>query len=122
MKKCPSCNRTYTDDALSFCLEDGSPLLSVGGSSSDQSPSFDPNATLQYNPARDTNPPPTQVYNPSPSPSQPFTPMPTPSWSPTPSPAQPKKKSKAVYWILGSVAALVIVGIIGVVLLVVIVG
>lgn len=126
MKKCPSCNRTYTDDALSFCLEDGSPLLSVGGSSSDQTPSFDPNATLQYNPARDTNPPPTQIYNPTQTPGQQqpppqYTPMPTPSWSPTPSPAQPKK-SKAVYWILGGVAALVIVGIVGVVLLVALVG
>ncbi|HEY0546389.1 MAG TPA: hypothetical protein VGC91_13510 [Pyrinomonadaceae bacterium] len=122
MKKCPSCNRTYTDDALSFCLEDGSPLLSIGGSSSDQSPSFDPNATLQYNPARDTSPPPTQIYNPSQSPSQPYTPMPTPSWSPTPGALPPQKKSKAIYWILGGVGALVIVGIIGVVALVVIVG
>jgi cytoskeletal protein RodZ len=122
MKKCPSCNRTYTDDALSFCLEDGSPLLSVGSSSSsDQTPSFDPNATLQYNPARDTNPPPPQVYNPNQTPPPQYSPMPTPSWSPPPGPAQPKK-SKAVYWILGSVAALVIVGIVGIVLLVVLVG
>jgi hypothetical protein len=122
MKKCPSCNRTYTDEALSFCLEDGSPLLSVGGSSSNQSPSFDPNATLQYNPARDTNPPPTQVYNPNQASNQPFTPMPTPSWSPTPGAAPPQKKSKAIYWILGGVGALVVVGIAGIVLLVVLVG
>jgi hypothetical protein len=28
MKKCPTCNRTYSDETLSFCLEDGS-LLSA---------------------------------------------------------------------------------------------
>jgi peptidoglycan/LPS O-acetylase OafA/YrhL len=28
MKKCPECNRTYSDDTLSFCLEDGT-LLSA---------------------------------------------------------------------------------------------
>ncbi len=28
MKKCPLCNRTYSDETLSFCLEDGS-LLSA---------------------------------------------------------------------------------------------
>jgi len=28
MKSCPQCNRTYSDDTISFCLEDGT-LLSV---------------------------------------------------------------------------------------------
>lgn len=36
MKQCPTCNRTYPDDSLRFCLEDGSPL----------SPANDPDATL----------------------------------------------------------------------------
>jgi hypothetical protein len=35
MKKCPECSRTYSDDTLSFCLEDGA-LLSA---------SYDPNDT-----------------------------------------------------------------------------
>ena len=26
MKRCPTCNRTYTDASLNFCLEDGTPL------------------------------------------------------------------------------------------------
>ena len=26
MKRCPTCNRTYTDPNLSFCVEDGTPL------------------------------------------------------------------------------------------------
>jgi hypothetical protein len=123
MKKCPSCSRTYEDDALSFCLEDGSPLLSVGGGS--QPASFDPNATLQYNPARATDPPPSQIYQSGQTPVQPQ-PMPTPSWTPMP-PAgamggQPQKKSKALFWILGVVGALVVLGIGGVVLIVVLAG
>src|SRR2546425_6852951 len=41
MKKCSTCNRTYTDDTLRFCLEDGSSLSAV----------YDPQAT-QRMPAR----------------------------------------------------------------------
>jgi ketosteroid isomerase-like protein len=29
VKRCPTCNRTFTDQALSFCTDDGTPLLSV---------------------------------------------------------------------------------------------
>ena len=43
MKRCPQCNRTYADDALSFCLDDGSPLATAP----------DPSATVQYPPPRD---------------------------------------------------------------------
>src|SRR6266849_202150 len=28
MKRCPSCQRTYTDDTQMFCLSDGTPLVS----------------------------------------------------------------------------------------------
>lgn len=27
MKRCPTCNQTFADDTLSFCLEDGTPLV-----------------------------------------------------------------------------------------------
>lgn len=27
MKRCPTCSRTYDDDAMSFCLTDGTPLV-----------------------------------------------------------------------------------------------
>jgi hypothetical protein len=122
MKKCPSCSRSYADDSLSFCLDDGSPLLSVGagagGSAAGQSPSYDPQATLQYNQARETNPPPPQGYGTG----QPYTPVQTPSWSPTPPagaiPARPKK-SKAPYWILGSIVALALIVVAGAVLVIV---
>lgn len=38
MKKCPTCNRTYSDNSLSFCLEDGALL----------SPEFESDETLAF--------------------------------------------------------------------------
>lgn len=35
MKNCPTCKRTFEDDTLSFCLEDGTPLVTVGGGRGD---------------------------------------------------------------------------------------
>lgn len=32
MKICPTCQSQYTDDSLSFCLQDGTPLVTAGGS------------------------------------------------------------------------------------------
>lgn len=114
MKRCPTCNRTYTDLSLNFCLEDGTPLQS-------DAPGADPNATLRYPSARDTaEPPPTEIYRPAttppPRPAPPPPPPPTQSeqypqqWSPTPTQA-PRKKSNAVWWILGGLAALVVIGV-----------
>lgn len=113
MKRCPSCNRTFTDVSLNFCLEDGTPLVNDTG--------LDPGATLRYD-SRETNPPVTEIY-----PSQPSSPSPrapvryeipttrTPQpdqWSPLP-PMPPQKKSNAVWWILGGivVAGVVVVGV-----------
>ena len=45
MKRCPKCNRQYPDDSLRFCLEDGTPLAA---------------------PARNAEPPPTEVLPPPP--------------------------------------------------------
>lgn len=102
MKRCPACNRTYTDLALNFCLEDGTPLVPEAGAP------LDPNATIRYSTPRDTNAPPTEVYRPdSPVLNQV---APVPQWSPLP-PAQPAKKSNAIWWILGGVAVLGIIGI-----------
>ena len=122
MKKCPTCNRTFTDDALSFCLDDGSPLLSVG--SSGGPPSYDPGATIQYNPGRDTNPPPPPAYTPSQVPG--YQPQP-PAWTPMPPSVgmpvgAPQKKSKGIYWIVGIIAVVVVLGIGGIILAVVLVG
>jgi hypothetical protein len=112
MKRCPSCNRTYTDISLNFCLEDGTPLVV------DAPPPSDPNATLHYPAPRDTaEPPPTEIYRPD-SPlinQRPTAPPPPPppqpqQWVPTPSNAPPRK-SNAIWWILGGVAAVAVIGI-----------
>jgi len=111
MKRCPTCNRTYTDTSLNFCLEDGTPLAV-------DAPPIDPNATIRYPSARDTQePPPTEIYRPqppvvSPRPTLPTTPPPPPPAQWTPPPAAPRgKKSNAVWWILGGLAAVLIIGI-----------
>jgi len=108
MKRCPNCNRTYTDLSLNFCLEDGTPLVTAGG------PAPDPNATIRYPDPRDTSePPPTEIYRPAPPAApRPATPPPPPpqQWRPAPQ-AAPPKKSNAVWWILGGLAAVIIIGV-----------
>ena len=110
MKRCPQCNRTYTDDALSFCLDDGSPLVSTSAPSS-----FDPSATVQYPQARETTPQPTIAYSPGQQQQQPPPPAVPPAWSPMPPPA-PQKRS-IWPWLIGIGAVLVFMGI-GVVILI----
>jgi hypothetical protein len=39
MKRCPTCQRTYADDAQKFCANDGTPLVA-------DEPAFDPEATV----------------------------------------------------------------------------
>lgn len=108
MKRCPQCNRTYTDDALSFCLDDGSPLVSATAPSS-----FDPSATVQYPQGRETTPQPTIAYGPG---QMPPSQTPPPQWSPMP-PMTPQKRS-VWPWILGIGAVLAFMGI-GVVILII---
>ena len=45
MKSCPTCNRIYTDDTLTYCLEDGAILAAA----------YDPQSTLQIPAARATD-------------------------------------------------------------------
>ncbi|HKO59859.1 MAG TPA: hypothetical protein VJV03_01755 [Pyrinomonadaceae bacterium] len=107
MKRCPTCNRTYTDTSLNFCLEDGTPL--VAGAS----PMHDPNATIRYGEPPDTNPPPTEIYRqPAPLLNQVDVSEQPRQWVASPS-SVPRKKSNAVWWILGGVvvAGLIVVGV-----------
>jgi hypothetical protein len=100
MKRCPTCSRTYLDENLSYCTDDGTPLVEQSTSSS-----FDPQATLLSQSPPTTNesnvPPPTQAYRADEMPgwqtpgswSQPSAPSPpqpsTPSWqTPSQPPAQ----------------------------------
>ncbi|MFN2512193.1 MAG: hypothetical protein ABR568_12220 [Pyrinomonadaceae bacterium] len=122
MKRCPSCNRTYTDISLNFCLEDGTPLVSV------TAPSADPNATVRYAEShRTSEPPPTEIYQQKPllnqvpemiqprqgsSSGQPARGggPPRPQWSPAPQ-LRPQEKSNAVWWVIGGIAVVGILGI-----------
>ena len=132
MKQCPACNRTYTDDDLLFCLEDGTQLQSVGFGTSGDAPTtidanYDPNKTLAFSPTRETSPPPTNVYAPTPPVSQPpaqqqqqWNPSPTPSYTPAPS-MQTARKSGGKGWIIAAIAGVVVLGL-GIVILLVMLG
>lgn len=107
MKRCPTCNRTFTDDTQKFCANDGTPLIA------DEAPAFDPEATvmssasqLNEEPSTPTSSkplPPTQYFTPGSQPgSQPeqnihqsYPPpssapggQPAPAWPPAPPPQQ----------------------------------
>jgi hypothetical protein len=118
MRRCPTCNRTYTDDALSFCLDDGAPLLTI----SDAPSSFDPNATMRYTEPRDTAPP-TEVYRPGAPPGA-GNQIINPSWASIPganAAAAPPKRKSLLPWIIGGSVLLIVLGIGVVVLLAVVV-
>jgi hypothetical protein len=61
MKQCPACNRSFSDDSLVYCLEDGSALGNV----------YDAGATQIMPPPRVTSPPPTQFATNLPTPQPP---------------------------------------------------
>ena len=89
MKRCPTCTRTFLDDQLSYCTDDGTPLVDQA-----QSSSFDPQATV-LNPT----PPKTNEIR-DPAPTRPFRPddmpggWPAPhSWSESPAPPVPAAPS-----------------------------
>lgn len=110
MKRCPRCNRTYTDPSLNFCLEDGTPLI-VGGAP-------DPNATIRYSAPLDTTPSQPEPYrqaapllNQVDATAQPR------QWSPMP-PTAPRRKSGAVWWIIGGILVVGIIGI-GIVIMII---
>src|SRR6266566_6365504 len=109
MKRCPNCNRTYTDLSLNFCLEDGTPLVS------EVAPPPELNATVRYQAPRTTNePPPTEIYRASPVNQVPGPARP-PQWAPVPPalvmPGPTRRKSNAIWWILGGFAVVAIIGI-----------
>src|SRR4051812_45665045 len=65
MKRCPACQRVYADDAMTFCLDDGSPLLSAetgASAAGDTPPTLQmPEARVTGQPAQPFPPPP--FYN-----------------------------------------------------------
>jgi hypothetical protein len=112
MKRCPTCNRTYPDDTLAFCLVDGSVL----------SAPYDPEATQRVPPPRNTVPAATEILNAQITPRE-LKPLPLSTIrAPAPqmphqySPPQvsypPQRKSMVPLWIIGIV--LLLLGGIGV--------
>src|SRR5215211_3752860 len=62
MKRCPKCESTDTADTLRFCLQDGTPLVSVSRSSS----ASDAEKTLVLDSTeRRDEPPPTEILGPA---------------------------------------------------------
>lgn len=104
MKICPRCRKTYPDDNLNFCLEDGSVL--------EQATSEAMPATVMMNEPRITEPT-RQVQTPQ------YQVQPAqPQWNTAPQPysMQPKKSSKTWIWvllILGVLALLCGGGVVG---------
>jgi hypothetical protein len=80
MKRCPTCNKTFDEEWLAFCTEDGSTLIEMSSAPS----ASEPPPTVRIPAAADTNPsgrPPFDLpgsYNPP----QPV----TPGWRPPPPP------------------------------------
>ncbi|MEO8435758.1 MAG: hypothetical protein ABI596_12740, partial [Pyrinomonadaceae bacterium] len=97
MKRCPNCQRTYTDESLSYCLHDGTPLAgadvppppyhppSYNAGAPDASPPSLPGASSGHSNTPTVN----QMRS-------------SPAWSPMPV-IQPPRRS-VWPWIIGGVA------------------
>ncbi|HEX8138431.1 MAG TPA: nuclear transport factor 2 family protein [Pyrinomonadaceae bacterium] len=110
MKRCPSCQRTYEDDSQSFCMNDGTPLIS-------EAPPSSLDKTMM---SGSLGAPPPQTY--SPTPGAPQGDWATPAWPPNPTWQQqpgagmgqpPVQKKSKLPWILAGVAVLLI-GLLGI--------
>jgi TonB family protein len=105
MKLCPTCQRAYEDDALRFCLEDGTALVSAEGSA------HDPGATIKIPAGRVTRDAPTELMGEDrPALTRAERPAAGPAprdergYGATPPPAA--RKSSAAPWILGAAVVL----------------
>lgn len=58
MKSCPTCNKTFIDPNLSFCVDDGTPLVSV------TAPADETTIVSPSSGGIESSPPPTEVYKP----------------------------------------------------------
>lgn len=108
MKICPKCNKTYTDETLNFCLNDGAVLKQAGNKTDDSLPE-----TVMMDPPRPTEP--NQNYGKeeqtdySSQPNTPFGSQSQQTWESSGAShmAQPKPKSRAWLWVLGILVGVV---------------
>lgn len=98
MKICPTCNRSYTDDTLSFCLHDGSVLISG---------TDDPQATQRIPVPPNTDPSAsTLVYQDQGASPPPRVPSPQPQYGAW---AEPQKRGGGkVWWAIGGIAVVLL--------------
>jgi hypothetical protein len=101
MKTCPTCNKTFTDPNLSFCLDDGTPLVSVAA------PADEVTEVSASSGADESIPPPTEVYKPRDWQASDYQPpgFQTSSAAPT--------RKKTWPWVVG-ILAVVVIGVIGI--------
>ena len=102
MKICPTCKKTYTDETLNFCLEDGAVLNALTNDESSQ-----PTIFMGQPPATSPN-----AANVSPTSGDPTLPQINRGITGA-VPSRPVKKSNAWVWVLGIVALVVIIGGVG---------
>lgn len=110
MKRCPACQRTYVDNTLTYCLEDGSLL------SSDSFGANDLPATLIIPDPRITSPVKQETSRPNPPPPQAYS-APHPAWPPATHPQQipstaPARHGKgaAITSLICAIAAFLLLG------------
>ncbi|MDT4896350.1 MAG: periplasmic protein TonB [Acidobacteriota bacterium] len=106
MKRCPTCQRVYEDDGMSYCLEDGAALVHVSATSSD------PGATVIIPASHLTDQSPAKVLPAGEVPSN----QPAPQFAqPHHAPARAvpaERKGNALPWILGAALVLGLSGIV----------
>jgi hypothetical protein len=111
MKICPKCQKTYADETLNFCLNDGAVLTQVSEPAKTEESLPE---TVMMDLPRPTDP--NQSYGAesqsgfgNQSPSTPFGASSQPNWGnqPVSQITQPKPKSKAWLWVLGILAGVV---------------
>ncbi len=126
MKRCPTCQSTYTDASLSFCLTDGTALIDTA---------FNPQATLPNDvqgTLRDENratlsddnqvtlryPPPHAINEPTPAAPNANTPphgnWNQQAWTPTPHAVASVRQRNSTPWVIGGIVVLLLSAAIGV--------
>lgn len=102
MKRCPTCQSTYADDSLSFCLTDGATLVDTA---------FNQQATMPYSSPLVSNEPRIAVPEANMPPHGSWNPQ---AWAPTPHALASVPTRDSRPWVVGGIVVLVLGAIIGV--------
>lgn len=126
MKRCPTCQSTYTDDSLTFCLTDGATLITTAfnpqatlpnefqGTLRDENRatlSDDNQVTLPYPQPRAFNESPNAVPQANTPPHGNWNP---PAWTPTPHAVASVRQRNSTPWVIGGIVVLLLSAAIGV--------